>query len=98
MIWTLDPSPSPVISPGTTTPVADLLFWAHLEAVVTIGALITSLAGWVGVFRTLVVATRTRRAQVKQAEEWSAKLDLLLARLPRQDQDQQGRKPPPPAA
>ena len=57
------PNPTPIVSPGSTTPIQDWLMWAHLDFFITLGALIAQLAQIVAVFRTLVVATRSQRRQ-----------------------------------
>jgi hypothetical protein len=57
------PNPTPVVTPGSTTPIQDVLMWAHLDFFITAGALLAQLAQIVAVFRTLVVATRSQRRQ-----------------------------------
>lgn len=70
------PDPTPAITPGTTTPIQDALHWAHLDFVITLGALVASAAQIIGVFRTLFVATRAAREQARIL----ARLEELLAR------------------
>jgi hypothetical protein len=57
------PTPDPTITPGTTTPIQDVLHQAQLDFLITIGALLATAANIVGVYRTLIVATRARRTQ-----------------------------------
>jgi hypothetical protein len=55
---------------ATTTPVADLLTWAHLDFLVTLGALLAAVSTGVGVWRNLVIMTRLlRRLDQQEARE-----------------------------
>jgi hypothetical protein len=57
------PSPRPSITPGTKTPIEDVLHQAMLDFLISLGALLASIAQIVAVFRTLVVATRAQGVQ-----------------------------------
>jgi hypothetical protein len=59
----VSPTPGPRITPGTTTPISDVLMWAHLDFIITLGALLASIAQIVAVLRTLWAVTRGRHAQ-----------------------------------
>lgn len=59
------PAPDPVITPGTTTPVQDALHYAHLDFLISIGSAIGAIASIVGVYRTLIVATRGHKQQAE---------------------------------
>jgi hypothetical protein len=61
------PDPTPLITPGTTTPVADVLRWAMLDGLITLGSVVASVASVIGIYRTLVVTTRGRRQQADLA-------------------------------
>lgn len=61
----VSPTPAPRISPGTTTPLADVLYQVHLEFLITLWAAIAGLAQLVGVFRTLWLTTRGRHGQAE---------------------------------
>jgi hypothetical protein len=89
------PRPTPIVTPGSTSPIADILHWAMLDGLITIGAAIGSIASIIGVYRTLVVVTRGRRQQdelVAMQRRAFARQAVILAYL---GIDDQGRKLPP---
>jgi hypothetical protein len=61
----VSPTPAPRITPGTTTPIGDLLMWAHLDFFITLGALLASIAQIVAVLRTLLAVTKGRGQQAE---------------------------------
>lgn len=63
--WLYAVHPDPAITPGTTTPIADALHWAHLDFFITLGAATASLVQIVVVIRTLVQVTRGHRQQAE---------------------------------
>jgi hypothetical protein len=78
------PTPGPKLSPGTTTPIQDALHWAELDFLITAGALLATLAQILGVYRTLVVVTRSQRHQrdvLAQLEQGTRQQAAILAKL-----------------
>jgi hypothetical protein len=89
------PTPGPRITPGTTTPIADVLTWAHLEVFVTLGALVASIAQFIAVLRTLGFVTRGRRQQAELIRMQRAAFDrqaLIMRYLGLEDDPES--KPP----
>jgi hypothetical protein len=72
LAWLAAPDPLPV----TTTPVADLLRWAELDGLITLGALLASITQIIAVFRTLGAVTKGRAHQA----ELLRRQDLAFAR------------------
>lgn len=64
MHW-LAVSPSPAITPGTTTPIRDALHWAMLDGLITLGALVASIVQIIAVLRTLRSVTVGRKQQAE---------------------------------
>jgi hypothetical protein len=93
------PTPSPKLTPGTTTPVADVLHWAQLDVLITALALLATAAQIIGVFRTLWVATAGRRGQAelaRMAHESYRRQLAIMAYLGIADPVEAGREPDPP--
>jgi hypothetical protein len=59
------PDPSPVVTPGTTTPVQDALHWAMADFLITLGAALASLVQIIAVLRTLSSVGRGRKQQAE---------------------------------
>jgi hypothetical protein len=57
------------MTPGTTTPIGDLLRWAQLDFLVTLGALVTAVANAIGIWRNLVLMGRLVRRLEKQHDD-----------------------------
>jgi hypothetical protein len=77
-------TPAPKITPGTTTPIGDLLHEVHLEFLITVWAAVAGLAQLVGVFRTLWLTTTGRKGQaelVRMAHEAYLRQITILREL-----------------
>jgi arylsulfatase A-like enzyme len=91
-------APGPAVTPGTTTPIADVLMWAHLDFFITLGALLASLAQIVAVLRTLWAVTKGRGQQAQLIEMQRLAFDrqgVILRHLGLSDADVAGWAPPP---
>jgi hypothetical protein len=64
------------LKPGTTTPIADVLHWAMLDGLITLGAAVASVVQIIAVFRTLGAVTKGRAHQA----ELLRRQDLAFAR------------------
>jgi hypothetical protein len=87
--------PTPVVSPGSTTPIADVLRWAMLDGLITLGAAVGSVASIIGVYRTLVVVTRGRRQQDELVRMQRQAFDRQAIILRYLGLDEPGGTPPP---
>jgi hypothetical protein len=74
LAWLAAGGPGPV--KGTTTPIADVLRWAMLDGLITLGAAVSSVVQIIAVFRTLAAVTKGRAHQA----ELLRRQDLAFAR------------------
>lgn len=88
LLWlaaTPRPTPTaPILTPGTTTPIADLLRSLHLEILITIGAAVASLVQIIAVFRTLASVGHGRKQQaelIRKQEAAYVRQEAILRRL-----------------